>query len=164
MRIGFRTNFTRMNQLPLAITAFAFIACLRVQGQQKPLFAGAQVLDSCAVELPLTYAKRDKERYTQAAHFLEGEELIYAVRDKKTKRVNCTRVFVVVEASKDGSEVVYLETSDDHMRMDGLKQAFFPQFKASSERFYNARCFDGVMAAHPELRTHVVEATAEAPR
>jgi hypothetical protein len=116
------------------------------------------------VELPLTYAKRDKERYTQAARFLEGEELIYAVRDKKTKKVNCTRVFVVVETAKDGSELVYLETSDQHMRMDGLKQAYFPQFKPSSERFYNAACFDRVISAHAELKERLVEEGAQPPR
>ena len=69
------------------------------------MFPGAELLDTCVVELPLTYAKKDKERYTQAARFLEGEELVYAVRDKKTKKMNCTRVFVVVELSKDSTEV-----------------------------------------------------------
>ena len=132
--------------------------------QSKPLFEGAELLDSCVVELPLSYAKKDKERYTQAARFLEGEELIYAVLDKKSGRANCTRVFVVVETSKDGSEVVYLESSDQHMRMDGLKQAYFPKFKPSTERFYSADCFDRRLLAHPELKAHVVEAPAEAPR
>ncbi len=135
-----------------------------VAQSSKPLFPGAELLDTCVVELPLTYAKKDKERYTQAARFLEGEELIYAVLDKKTKKVNCTRVFVVVETSKDGGETVYLETADQHMRMDGLKQAYFPKFKPASERFYSAECFDKQVNAHPELKDHVVEAPAEAPK
>jgi|GEM_PF-2261947 len=131
---------------------------------RKPLFPGAEFLDTCVVELPLTYAKKDKERYTQAARFLEGEELIYAVLDKKTKKVNCTRVFVVVELSKDSTDVVYIETADQHMQMDGLKQAWFPKFKASSERFYSAECFDKQLTAHPELKERIVEAPAEAPK
>ena len=121
-------------------------------------------MDTCIVELPLTYAKKDKERYTQAARFLEGEELIYAVLDKKTKQLNCTRVFVVVEMSKDSTEVIYLETSDQHMQMGGLKQAWFPKFKPSSERFYSAECFDKQMTAHPDLKAHVVEASVEVPK
>lgn len=121
-------------------------------------------MDTCVVELPLTYAKKDKERYTQAARFLEGEELIYAVLDKKTKKVNCTRVFVVVELSKDSAELVYIETADQHMQMDGLKQAWFPKFKPATERFYSAECFDRQMAAHPELKERLVEGKVEAPQ
>ena len=141
------------------------LACPFVsRAQSRSLFPGDDRLDTCVVELPLTYAKKDKERYTQAARFLEGDELIYAVLDKKTKKVNCTRVFVVVELSNDGTEVVYIETADQHMRMDGLKQAWFPKFKPSSERFYSAECFDERLAAHPELWERVVEGKAEAPR
>ncbi len=130
---------------------------------RKPFFPGAELLDTCTVALPLTYAKKDKERYTQAALFLESEELIYAVLDKKTKKLNCTRVFVVVEKSADGTEVVYLETADQHM-VDGLKQAWFPKFRAASERFYSAECFDGKVAVRPELREHLVEGKAEVPK
>jgi hypothetical protein len=150
--------------LPLIAVA-AFVCPTRSDAQSgKPLFAGAELLDTCMVELPLTYAKKDKERYTQAARFLEGEELIYAVLDKKTKKVNCTRVFVVVERSKDSTEVVYIETADQHMQMDGMKQAWFPKFKAASERFYSAECFDKRLSEHPGLKEHVVETRAEAPR
>ncbi len=130
---------------------------------RKPLFPGAELLDTCTLELPLTYAKKDKERYTQAARFLEGEELIYAVLDRKTKKLNCTRVFVVVEKSQDSTEVVYIETADQHM-VDGLKQAWFPKFKAASERFYSAECFDRQVAAHPELKAHLVEGRTEVPK
>lgn len=155
-----------MHQLlfPLvAMVALSYPAMSSAQGN-KPLFPGANLLDTCVVELPLTYAKKDKERYTQAARFLEGEELIYAVLDKQTKKVNCTRVFVVVELSKDSTEVIYLETSDQHMQMDGLKQAWFPKFKPASERFYSADCFDRQLTAHPELKDHVVEGQAVAPK
>ena len=130
---------------------------------RKPLFPSAELLDTCTVELPLTYAKKDKERYTQAARFLEGEELIYAVLDKRTKKLNCTRVFVVVEKSQDSTEVVYIETADQHM-VDGMKQAWFPKFRAASERFYSAECFDKRLSEHPELKEHVVEAQAVAPK
>ncbi len=150
--------------LPLiAVVALIIPTCSHAQSR-KPLFPGAELLDTCVVELPLTYAKKDKERYTQAARFLEGEELIYAVLDKKTKQVNCTRVFVVVERSKDSTEVVYIETADQHMQMDGLKQAWFPKFKPGSERFYSAECFDKRLSEHPELKEHVVETPAEAPK
>lgn len=150
--------------LPLiAFSAFLNVAPAQAQNR-KPLFPGAEALDTCSVELPLTYAKKDKERYTQAARFLEGEELIYAVLDKKTKMLNCTRVFVVVERSADSTEVVYIETADQHMQMDGLKQAWFPKFKAASERFYAAECFDKQVAAYPALKQRVVEGKAEAPK
>jgi hypothetical protein len=155
-----------MRTVLLPLIAIAVITCpIRSHAQSgKPLFEGAELLDTCLVELPLTYAKKDKERYTQAARFLEGEELIYAVLDKKTRKVNCTRVFVVVERSKDSTEVIYLETADQHMQMDGLKQAYFPKFKPATERFYSAECFDKRLSEHPELKEHVVEAPAEGPR
>ncbi len=132
--------------------------------QSKPLFHGAEQLDSCVVDLPLTYAKKDKERYIQASHYLEDQELIYAVLDRKSGKANYSRVYVVVETNKDGSDIVYLETAEDHLRMEGLKQAFFPKFKPISERFYNAECFDRQLAAHPELKERVVNAPGEAPR
>lgn len=152
------------NFIPAALLAAALLDAAGASAQKKPLVQGAELLDTCAVELPLTYAKKDKERYTQAARFLEGEELIYAVLDKKTKVLNCTRVFVVVERSSDSTEVVYIETADQHMQMDGLKQAWFPKFKATSERFYSAECFDKQLAAHPDLKARVVEGRAEAPK
>ncbi|MFZ1689336.1 MAG: hypothetical protein WAU70_18080, partial [Flavobacteriales bacterium] len=74
------------------------------QAQSKPLFEGAELLDSCAVDLPLTYAKKDKERYTQAARYLENEELIYLTVDKKTGTASYARVYVVVDMSKDSTE------------------------------------------------------------
>lgn len=155
-----------MRGLLLPLITVAVIACpTRSDAQSgRPLFAGAERLDSCLVELPLTYAKKDKERYTQAARFLEGEELIYAVLDKRTKKVNCTRVFVVVERSADSTEVVYIETADQHLQMDGVKQAWFPKFKAASERFYSAECFDTRLSEHPELKEHVLEGKVEAPK
>ncbi|MCC7500980.1 MAG: hypothetical protein IT229_00530, partial [Flavobacteriales bacterium] len=115
-------------------------------------------MDSCVVELPLTYAKKDKERYTQAARFLEDVELIYLSYDKKTKAATYTRVYVVAESSKDGGDFVYIENAKDHLVMDGLKQAFFPRFNASKERFYNADCFDAHIATHPELKGMLKEA------
>lgn len=154
-----------MKQLLVPLVAFVALIGPSVADAQsrKPLFPGAELLDTCTVELPLTYAKKDKERYTQAARFLEGEELIYAVLDKKTKKLNCTRVFVVVEKSQDSTEVVYIETADQQM-VDGMKQAWFPKFRAASERFYSAECFDKRLSEHPELKEHVVEAQAVAPK
>ena len=135
-----------------------------VHAQRKPLFPGADMLETCTVDLPLTYAKKDKERCVQAARFLEDQELIYAIRDKATGRMNCTRVFVVVEKAADGGEYVYVEEAAQRMRPDGLKQAWFPKFKPASERFYNATCFDAQVQAHPELKEVLVEMATEGPK
>lgn len=124
--------------------------------QEKTLFAGEHFLDSCAVELPLTYAKKDKDRYVQAARFLDDQELVYLTYDKKLGKGLYTRVYVVVETAKDSGEFVYLETTENHLRMGGIKQAFFPKFKARTERFYNADCFDRTVLAHPELKAAAV--------
>ncbi|MBK6774368.1 MAG: hypothetical protein IPG74_00485 [Flavobacteriales bacterium] len=62
-----------MKLLLIATITACTLACAQpCQAQNKPLFEGAEVLDSCLVELPLTYAKKDKERYTQAARYLRG--------------------------------------------------------------------------------------------
>jgi hypothetical protein len=137
----------------MAITCTASTDC---RAQDKPLFTGAEHLDSCVVDLPLTYAKKDKERYMQAARFLEDQELIYLNYDKKEGKAFYSRVYVVVQTTKDGSEVVHLESTDDHLTMGGVKEALFPKFKASTERFYNADCFDRRLAAHPELQAVLV--------
>ncbi|MEO8066656.1 MAG: hypothetical protein ABI599_03075 [Flavobacteriales bacterium] len=147
-----------MKHLAIAtLSACAFTCAQPCQAQSKPLFEGAEVLDSCVVELPLTYAKKDKERYTQAARYLENDELIYLTYDKKSHAASYARVYVVVDMAKDSSEFVYMESAKDHLVMGGAKQASFPQFKASTQRFYNAACFDKQLAAHPELNTVVQE-------
>ena len=140
------------------------LATAVVRSQPKPLFPGAEHLDSCLVDLPLTYAKKDKERYVQAARFLEDQELIYAVLDKKTRQVNYTRVYVVAETAQDGSTFVYVEDAAQRLRMDDLKQAYFPKFRPATERFYNAACFDRRLVAHPALKEHLHEAPAEGPK
>lgn len=149
-------------RVPLLLLLITMAAV--AHAQRKPLFPGAHKLEACTVDLPLTYAKKDKERCVQAARFLEDQELVYAIRDKATGRMNCTRVFVVVEKAADGGEYVYVEEAAQRMRPDGLKQAWFPKFKPASERFYNATCFDAQMAAHPELKEQLVEMAAEAPK
>jgi hypothetical protein len=148
----------------IALLMFLLTGAMAGHAQRKPLFTDAEKLEACAVDLPLTYAKKDKERCIQAARFLEDQELIYAIRDKATGRMNCTRVFVVVEKAADGAEYVYVEEAAQRMRPDGLKQAWFPKFKASSERFYNANCFDAQLAAHPELKEQLVEMATEGPK
>lgn len=125
--------------------------------QDAPLFPGEPLLDTCRVDLPLTYSKADKERYVQAARFLEDQELAYLRFDRKKGTATYTRVYVMVETSKDGSESVYLETTDDHLRMGGAKQAFFPRYNKRTERFYQADCFDKQVAQHPELKAILVE-------
>ncbi|MBS1580672.1 MAG: hypothetical protein JST66_00575 [Bacteroidetes bacterium] len=137
----------------LALTGCTVIA----HAQDAPLFPGEPLLDTCRVDLPLTYSKADKERYVQAARFLEDQELAYLRFDKKKGAATYTRVYVMVETSKDGSEVVYLETTDDHMRMGGAKQAFFPRYNKRTERFYQADCFDRQVAQHPELKEILTE-------
>ena len=141
----------------LLLAAFCLPRYTDAQTATKTLFPGAEHLDSCVVELPLTYSKKDKERYTQAARFLEDVELIYLSYDKKSKAATYTRVYVVT-GSNDGGDLVYIENAKDHLRMDGVKQAFFPEFKASTERFYNADCFDVHVVTHPELKEVLKEA------
>lgn len=147
-----------------ALLVLLLSAAMAANAQRKPLFPGADKLESCTVDLPLTYAKKDKERCVQAARFLEDQELIYAIRDKATGRMNCTRVFVVVDKAADGGEYVYVEEAAQRMRPDGLKQAWFPKFKPATERFYNATCFDAQVVAHPELKEQLVEMAAEGPK
>jgi hypothetical protein len=143
--------------IAVLLLAWHLPSTVNAQSSAKPLFPGAEHLDSCVVELPLTYAKKDKERYTQAARFLEDVELIYLSYDKKTRTATYTRVYVITE-TKEGGDLVYIENAKDHLQMDGVKQAFFPKFKANTERFYNADCFDAHMAKHPELKAVVKEA------
>lgn len=145
----------RTSLAALTLIFFAFQG--QAQSAPKPLFEGAEHLDSCVVELPLTYAKKDKDRYTQAARYLEDVELIYLTHDKKTHNTNYSRVYVVVMTAKDGAESVYLESTRDHMVMGGAKQAVFPQFKPSTQRFYNAECFDRQLITHPELKDRLKE-------
>lgn len=144
-------HVSRLLLLMVALRAVPALA------QDKPLFAGEPLLDTCRVDLPLTYAKADKERYVQAAHFLEDQELVYLRFDKKTGKATYTRVYVMVEKTKDGEDYVYLETAEDHLRMGGAKQAFFPRYNKRIERFYDAGCFDAQVAQHPELKDVVSE-------
>ncbi|MFZ1688238.1 MAG: hypothetical protein WAU70_12485, partial [Flavobacteriales bacterium] len=97
---------------------------------------------------------------TQAARYLENEELIYLTVDKKTGTASYARVYVVVDMSKDSTEYVYIESTDDHLRMGGSREAVFPKYSPSKQRFYNAACFDAHIGRHPELKAKLKE---EAP-
>ena len=46
--------------LSLLVVAASFSPALS-SAQSKPLFPGAELLDTCVVELPLTYAKKGRE-------------------------------------------------------------------------------------------------------
>jgi len=59
--------------------------------------------------------------------------------------------------AKDGSGFVYVESAKDHLSMGGTKTATFPKYAPSTERYYNATCFDAQLAAHPELGALVKE-------
>ena len=141
-----------MNIQRLTPTLYAFLLASAMHAQEQALFAGAELLDSCVVELPLTYAKKDKEHYTQAARYLEDVELIHLKYDKKTKTASYTRVFVVVMSAKDGSEYVYVESTKDPLSMGGAKTATFPKYAPNVERYYNAACFDAQLAASDRYR------------
>ena len=148
-----------MRTILIATIAFTSLQPGLISAQSEALFPGAEKLDTCLVELPLTYAKKDIERYTQAARYLENEELIYLTYNKKDNSVSYSRVFVVVQTANDGKDFVYVESTEDHMRMGGAKQAFFPKFTPSKERFYNATCFDAQLAQHPELAEKLKQST-----
>ena len=137
----------------LFVSAFALSGPVHACAQRPaaPLFPGEEGLHTCTVELPLTYQAKDKERYLQAARFMEDQELIYLQYDKRTKKAGYMRVFVVVDASKGGEPLVYLERAEDRMKVGGLKETFFPKFKPGSQRFYNAECFDKATAADPTM-------------
>lgn len=69
----------------------------------------------------------------------------------------------MIDTNEDGAESMYLETSEEHRRTDGLKQSYLPNFKANTERFYDAQCFNLALIEHPELKEEVVMAVAEKP-
>jgi hypothetical protein len=146
----------------LLLLAFTLLTYLHpgqttAQSTTPPLFPGAEHLESCLVDLPLTYAKKDKERYTQAARGLKDVELVYLTVDKKTKVARYSRVYVVVATFNDGDHYVYVESVKDHLNVSGAKTALFPKYTPSRERFYKATCFDAQLSAHPELKGVVQE-------
>lgn len=143
-----------MSLLPLLFSALLSGA---PQTPTKPLFPGDEALNSCVVELPLTYAARDRERYIQAAKFLEDQELVLVTWDRKAGTGTYQRVFVVAETMKDGSTSVYLEHAADRMKSGGLKEALFPRIKPATQRFYNAACFDEQVAVDSALQSLLTE-------
>ena len=132
-----------------------FLSLLSVQliAQNKPLFEGSEKLDQCLVDLPLDYATKNEERLHQAAKKLENSELIYLAFDKKSG-VSYQRVFVVTESVK-GSTYVFLLSPEDHAKTGGTKRAMFVGYKPKKHRFYNAACFDQVVASDPELESRL---------
>ena len=155
------TTFARMkNAVPsLLVTTVLLIiqgANSEVHAQGVPLFPGEEYLDSCVVDLPFSAEKKVRQQDIEAARALEEQELVYLTYDKKEKKSRCTRVYVMIDTNDDGSESMYLETTVEHRRADGDKQVYLPKYKANSERFYDAQCFDRALIAHPEVNEYVV--------
>jgi hypothetical protein len=154
--------FAHMIPRPSALAVLLMFAAACVsstaRAQEEPLFPGADHLDTCLVDLPFSSAKKVKPEQIEAARLLEEQELVYFTFDKKKNKGLYTRVYVMIDANDDGSEYMYLETSEDHRAKNGMKQSFMPKFSPRSERFYDAQCFDRELVAHPELKSNVAEA------
>jgi len=146
----------RTSSLPAVLVFTAWCVTPGACAQDSELFPHAQLLDTCQVELTFTTGRKVKAEYIEAARALEEQELIYLSYDKKKNKGIYTRVYVMIDENDDGSESMYLETSEDHRSKDGAQQSFMPKYNAHDERFYDAQCFDREVAAFPELNDSVI--------
>lgn len=140
-----------------AIVLWAALASLpgrpAAAARAPELFPGEQRLSSCALDLPLTYLKKDMPAAIRTARAHPNEELVLVRYDPQTSRVSTQRVYVsVFTQPKTGKEVIYQETAAEHRRPNQLRKALFVRLNPQTDRYYRAACFDETVAATPVLQ------------
>ncbi|RTQ48531.1 hypothetical protein EJV47_16295 [Hymenobacter gummosus] len=127
------------------------------------LFPGEQQLSTCALNLPLTYLKKDMPAALSAAKAHQNEELVLLSYNPQTHQVSMQRVYVLVFTQpKTGKEIIYQETAAEHRRPNSSsRKALFTRLNPQTDRYYRAECFDQTVAATPALQ-QLLTPTADA--
>jgi len=143
-----------MQKLTTILIITFIVLSFQLNAQDSDKFSGESQLKECIVDLPLTYMTKEKVQYTESARALKDKELIFMTFDKKKKTATYQRLYVNVMPGKDG-DIVYLETSEDHAKTSGNKQALFTRYYPDKNRYYLAECFDETMLKNPELGANI---------
>lgn len=139
-----------MKEKIIVILLLAFTISIRTYGQDSELFTGEYKLNSCKVDIPLTYKNKDKPTYIKGAKENKDTELVLLSYNKKTKKATYSIYYIVVDEIK-GEVFVYLETPETHNLTTGEKQSIFSPFKVKYDRFYKADCFMKIINDNPDL-------------
>ncbi|MCC3156221.1 hypothetical protein LJ737_03180 [Hymenobacter sp. 15J16-1T3B] len=117
------------------------------------LFPGEQQLNSCALDLPLTYLKKDMPAAVRAARAHQNEPLVLVSYNPQTHQISAQRVFVrVFTQAKTGKEVIYQEAAAEQHLPSGARKGLFTRLNPQTDRYYRAACFDETVAATPALQ------------
>ena len=143
-----------MKTKAILILFISLTISLKLFGQEIELFLGENKLNSCRLDIPLTYKKKHRTEYIKAAKENKDVELVLLRYDKKTKKVKYSTYYIVA-IKRENETLVYLETTDNHASDDGQINALFVQFKPKYDRFYTADCFKNVLAENPSLKEKI---------
>lgn len=127
-----------MKKLKLIIFILAIPTLIFAQTSED-LFKGESLLKDCLADIPLTYKKKDLDKYLNAADKYKNIEIIFLHIDKKTRKIQYERYFVE-KFEKNDFRTVYLR-KPENMSSD-KPEMIFPPYNSKWDRFYIAECFD----------------------
>ncbi|GAB3842543.1 hypothetical protein GCM10028821_50950 [Hymenobacter jeollabukensis] len=127
---------------------------------QTELFPGEQQLAGCALDMPLTYLKKDMPAAISAARAHQNEELVLVSYHPQTHQLSTQRLYVLVFTNKTGKEIIYQESAAEHRRPSATRKTLFVRLNPLTDRYYTAACFDEAVAASPALQALLVPTTA----
>lgn len=134
-------------------TALIILIILTTTGysQTSELFPGASKLASCKVDIPLTYKKKDRERYIKGATENKNIELVLLKYNKRTKKLSCAKYYLDVYETANKTFVI-AEKPENHIHGHSPKIVEFIDMNPKYDCFYKAKCFKEILSKNKELR------------
>lgn len=140
-------------KLLFSLCATLLFFSMTTDGNEE-LFANESKLNSCRLDIPLTYGKRDDKIVAEKAQTLKGKELVLLRYDKKSKEVTYKRYYL--ESETKGSTIYnYLIARKNYL--ENKKTVLFLNYKSKYDRFYLSECFDEIVSADDILKKTLKE-------
>lgn len=134
------------------ITAISLIT-LSTGAKKGELFNGDNLLDSCRLNIPLTYSKKNSKIVHKKAKELKGEELVLLQFNKKTQDVTYKRYYLesvlTIDSKSIANYLIIPSKYDDYLKGD--IEVVFLKYQSKYDRFYKSTCFDSIMVLHKEI-------------
>ncbi len=138
--------------LILTITVLSLVS-LTTGAKKDKLIKVDNLLDSCRLNIPLTYSKKDSKIVHEKAKELKGQELVLLHFDKKTSEISYKRYYLESEYNADSKLIAnYLIIPSKYENyLKGDINVVFLKYKSKYDRFYKSTCFDSIMAKHKDI-------------
>ncbi len=116
--------------------------------QNEELFKGENLLDTCKLNIPLTYKKKDMKVCAITGNEYKDKEIILLRYDIEKNELSYSPCYIVVD-----DKFIYFETPEMHASTSLERKAIFLNYNPNKQRFYDAACFKNILEQNIELKS-----------